>query len=138
MAVARLYYTDAARFGRSCLDCRRWLHEADGSRREDRTKTTPGNPVWLPLPRGTDPPCHTCGKTVGLKVRHWRFAPDPPEWCYRAFYHYRQCRAVGWSTPDARDPIVRRNAVAFDAVRESAEEAGDRAVLISLGLLKRR
>jgi hypothetical protein len=141
-----LYYTDPAKYGRSCADCRRWVHDKDTGRRAlDKTKRLPSGEQdpegWLLMPPSSDPPCHDCGKTAGMdpKRRHWRFGPpDPPEWCYRVFRHWQRCRAVRWNTTHGADPIVKRNAALFEEVEAAHERSQQTGVLALLGLLKRK
>lgn len=84
-----------------------------------------------------DPPCHECGKTIGLKVRHWTTANDPPMWCYNTFRHWRTMEAVKWHAKESTDPIVRRNALLFSSVRDSMDRGRAGAVIDMLGLLRR-
>lgn len=89
-----------------------------------------------------EPPCHTCAKTAHLsdRERHWRnlgSEGDPPAWCYRAFRHWRRLAAVGFAAPETADPLVRRNALIFAGVRDSAERGRNEGLLVALGLLKR-
>ena len=145
IAVARLYCGDPTKYGRSCQDCKRWVYDADTGRRAlDKTKRLPDGGqdpgAFLPMPKTSDPPCHTCAKTVGMEPsrRHWRFGPpDPPEWCYRAFKFFLRCRAVNWQTPHAGDPVVMRNAELFQGVLEAHERGQHLGMLTALGLLKR-
>jgi len=118
IAVARLYLLDRPKYGRSCSDCRKYQYDPDsGQVKEDKA----GRPLLMPRLRGReiDPPCHACPKTIGLRVRHWRGAADPPPWAYQTFRHFLECRAVGWQVPDAADPIVRRNAKIVEGVEAS-------------------
>lgn len=86
----------------------------------------------MPRPKRSDPPCHECGKTVGKSERHWRYATDPPLWCYRTFRHWLTCRAVG-TVPD--NPIVHRNAYYFSEVAHWSEMGKGNQVLEVLGLI---
>lgn len=124
---------DRMKFGRDCGDCR--LHHYDEE--TGRPKLSRVSNYKLPMFRSKrdDPPCHDCGKTVGMEERHWRNAIDPPDWAYRAFRHWRTCRAVGGFPPDR---IVFRNALAFDSVREASESGRGAGLLEVLGLAVRR
>ena len=140
--VARLYYQDPAKYHRSCDDCRIWVYdESTGDRVKDRTRTLPnGEKADLMRVSGTNPPCHSCPKTIGLPSRHWRFLlpnPDPPQWAYRCFQHWRQCEGVRWNCLDSEDSIVRRNAMIFGSVVEAEERSRNVGFLTALGILKR-
>lgn len=142
LVVARLFHSDTAKYGRSCTDCRTWKYESSGRVALDRTKRLPSGELdpdaWMPMPAGVDPPCHDCGKTVGLRVRHWKHAPDPEWWHYKAFRHHQKCRAVNWAGPDAADPIVRRNAELFRMAEDAAASEDQAGMLVTLGLLTKR
>lgn len=133
------------KFGRTCGECVLYQYdEATGKPAADRTKRA------LPLAderrllrrsKGHTPPCHECGKTVGLDERHWRFVRDagldPPESAYRAFGLFRQLDAVGWPAAEAADPIVRWAACLFRAIRDAAAQGRNEHLLTALGLLGR-
>lgn len=147
MTVARLFFLDPPKYGRTCAECVRFVFDEDtGRRADDKTRRHPLTLAPVPLERGkTDPPCHACPKTIGLEVRsrHWRELArlgrgDPPDWCYRAFRHWQRCAAVAWRVADADDPIVGRNADLFAGVREGAERGRNEGLLAALGLLKGR
>lgn len=132
--MARLWWTDFAKFGRTCLDCRTYqFDETTGKKTPDRTKAREGLPMLRV--KSVDPPCHDCSKTVGLTVRHWLGATDPPGWAYRAFKHYRTCKAVRWHVPAATDPIVQRNAALFDGLWDVIEQGRSAGVLEILSLV---
>jgi len=142
LTVARLFHTDYPRYGRSCEDCRTWKYEKDGrvaldrtKRREDGTQDRDDPAFWLRMPEGVDPPCHDCGKTVGLQVRHWSGVSEPEWWHYRAFRHHQRCKAVNWQTPDSVDPIVQRHAELFDMVAEAKGREDQTGMLLVLGLM---
>jgi hypothetical protein len=133
--VARLFALSPEKFGRSCKDCKTFVYdERSGRQSPDRTK--PGESLRRTRQMG-DPPCHECGKTVGLEVRHYTNATDPPDWCYRTFRHWRTMEAVEWQVPEAADPIIQRNALYFNAVRDAQHRGRDAGLLEMLGLLRR-
>lgn len=97
---------------RDCTDCE--MHVYD-EKTGERLKLANGQP--MARPRGTCAPCrfrdNGCPKgtpemSKGLSDRNWK-----------AWQHYRECRAVG-QFPD--DAIVRRNAAIIRAATEAAEE----------------
>lgn len=116
MRLVLLHPTVAAR---SCDDCRKYVYE-DGPKGFGGRLLRRGLPVLRP--RGTATPCVLCPKQPEAVAPHER-TPDtavelsPHNW--RAFAHYRECKAVG-HFPD--DPIVRRNA----ALIADAERLADR------------
>lgn len=131
--MARLWYADRLKFGRSCLDCRRYQYDEETGRpAPDRTAARLGLPMFRA--KGVDPPCHNCGKAAALPVRerHWRYVVEPPEWAYRCFAHWRECEAAGFPDADRGDPIVRANAAAFGAVREAYDESPARQTAAAL------
>lgn len=141
LTVARLFHSDFAKYGRTCDDCRRWKFERNGRVALDRTKRLPSGEQdpdgWLEMPPGVDPPCHDCGKTVGLAVRHWSNVTEPGWWHYKAFRFVQRCEAVNWQTPAANDPIVRRNAELVRMAADASEREDQTGLLVVLGLLAR-
>lgn len=132
LTVARLWFLDGSKYGRSCRDCRTMVYDEETGRpAPDRTK--PGLALPMFRPKGSDPPCHDCPKTIGQESRHFTAAVDPPAWCYRAFRHWRECNAVAWSGPDAADKLVRRNAALFQSVKDSVEQGRTGAILQLFG-----
>lgn len=130
--VARLFFGDPVKFGRDCRDCREYVYDESTGKRE--MSRVSGYTLPMYRPAAADPPCYECGKTVGLKVRHWRQVSDAPWWAYRAFRFWQQCRAV---REYPRDPIVRRCAWIFDGVEEAHRSGRSTGVLEVLGLLLR-
>jgi len=122
-AVARLYWADRAKYGRTCGDCARHQYdEATGEVVPDRTRARKGLPMLRP--KGGTPPCDKCPKTLGVSPRH-HTAPgfrDPPAYVYRAFAYHRAGAATGWAGA-AVDAIVRRTAAVVAAVRDGIEAA---------------
>lgn len=74
------------------------------------------------LPKGAEPPCHECAKTIGMAVRSWKDVSDATPRAYRTLRHYRQCRAVGWAVPFSGDKIVMKNAILLRTVEDAAEQ----------------
>lgn len=135
MTVARLFSLTPEKFGRSCKDCKTFVYdERSGRRSPDRSR--PGESMRRTRTMG-DPPCHECGKTIGLEVRHYSFAHDPPDWCYKTFRHWRAMEAIQWQASEASDPIIRRNALLFNAVRDAQQRGRDAGILEVLGLVRR-
>lgn len=125
LTVARLWFLDRAKFGRTCESCRKWqFDEETGDVTPNRTD---GEPMRRPL--RTLPPCHTCPKTAGQKDRHWRHATDPPAWAYLTFRHWRQLAAVNWAGGDGRDKIVRKNAAIFQSVIDAVTQARGASIM---------
>lgn len=142
MTVARLWYMDRPKWGRSCRDCRTYQYdEATGLTKDDRRKSHAGLPMMRP--KGADPPCHECPKTIGLATRHWRALGDrgdPPAWCYTTFRHWRELAATGFSGagPAAADRVVRRNAAMFAAVERDVQTGRSEGVLALFGMMASR
>lgn len=131
MTVARLWFADKMKFGRSCRSCRELQYDEETGR-PSPDRRFPGKNLPMYRPRSADPPCHGCAKTMGMpaRERHWRHVSDPPPWVYATFRHWQMMEATRWSSPAARDPIVCQNAAVFATVRESVDE-GRRAGLLA-------
>jgi hypothetical protein len=87
-----------------------------------------GKPVMrLPM---IPTPCHSCPKIPDGVDKVSDNAVEPTDRSWRAYDHYRKCRAVG-VFPD--DPIVRRNAAVVRAVEDDFEGAPLRRLLARLG-----
>ena len=133
LTAARLYFSDPPKYGRDCLDCRRNNYDETTG----KVKMSRVSGYTLPMLRIGSPPCHECGKTVGLEPRDrvWANATEPGPRAYRAFRFWLECRAVGeWP----RDPIVRRFASACAMVEEAVRNGRSAGVLEVLGLVRGR
>lgn len=108
-----LFHPGAARI--DCQECAKYVYDlATG---EPQTYRSGPDRTELPLarPAGTLPPCEKCpkesperAKDIELSAKNWA-----------AYGHYLECRTVGLSDGERRDPLVRRNAGIIDrAVRE--------------------
>lgn len=135
LTVARLWWLTPEKFGRSCRDCVTFIYdELSGRRAPDKTGA---REFMMRTKKMGDPPCHECGKTIGLALRHYSVAPDPPTWCYRVFRHWRSMEAVRWNFAQDIDPIVKRNATLFSAVRDAMDRGRAGALIEMLGIIKR-
>jgi hypothetical protein len=95
-----------------CHDCQRWLHNQDWKPVEKRGRK---------VPRHGPPPCRTCPKIEkGVEPRPENATRLTPEF-WETWRHYHESAAVGWQTPDALDPLVRRNAAVIRGVLDAAE-----------------
>ena len=116
---------------RSCSDCRQFVY-LDSPGQFGKRVERGGVPVRR-LPAHT-PPCRTCPKQpadVPEDGRCPQTAEELSETNWQAWFHYRQCKAVG-QFPD--DPIVRRNAAFFAA----AEKVADQMDQLNVALLATR
>jgi len=117
MYGVRLVLLHPAVAARSCDDCRAFVFDdrPDGF---GRRLTRGGHPVRRPA--GAPTPCSWCPKqpaaVSGVRTPDTAVELSPHNW--RAYAHYRECKATG-HFPD--DPIVRRNA-ALIAQAERVEE----------------
>jgi len=88
-----------------------------------------------PIPRdpGERLPCFKCPRCEGEEKRPNSNA-DLSERNWRAYQHYRECRAVG-RFPD--DPIVRQNASLIRMVEDAVERQEFRESIMMLGRMTR-
>lgn len=116
MVGVRLVLLHAVVSERSCRECQDWLYTDKPG--EFASKPFEHGGRKIPRPKGTKTPCYMCPKQppdVPEGERCPETAIELSERNWRAWSHYRECRAVG-HFPD--DPIVRRNA----SIIRSAEE----------------
>jgi hypothetical protein len=128
----QLYLEHPLVWGRTCDDCERYVYLEDGQlmRRPART----GLPVLRP--RGQLTPCPSCPKIHRDAPARTRVHADEMTPRNRqAFWHYRQCKAVG-IFPD--DPVVRRNAaVVAEVIDLVNQKRQDELNVLLLGVLAR-
>jgi hypothetical protein len=81
--------------------------------------TVDGERKELPCvrPAKTPPPCRQCPKESPEKAHEHELS----EKNWRAYAHYQQMRAVGPTSEERADPIVRRNAAIIDQVVRQQE-----------------
>ena len=101
-------------WSRTCADCLKWRYGPDG-KRMDRPH---GSGLWLTNDDGFTP-CSECPKIPSGKPKERRYAVELSDKNYRAWKHWRECRAVN-SFPD--DPIVRRNAEILQGIQDQIDK----------------
>jgi hypothetical protein len=126
---------------RSCADCRKWVYEDTAERLSSRKSLLPsGEPMRRVVPDSM--PCHLCPKIPRGSVPRGE-TPGPQHAVElslknaQAYWHYRECRAVGEFPrgPDGRiDPIVRRNAALIAGVEQAVERDRIESLIVLLSL----
>ena len=97
---------------RSCGDCKKWVYEDSGELKMR-------NDEPMERPAGTPTPCGSCPKIPKGRFPKPENAQELSEKNWRAFGHYRECKAVG-RFPD--DPIVRVNAGIIRMVEDQVQD----------------
>jgi len=108
-----------------CAKCKAWVVNEDWTLYERGGKNQR-------RPLGTVPPCHICPKIPQGDEPVPESAVELTPQLYRAYVHYRRCRAVG-RFPD--DDLVEDNARIFLAVEEQVESSRMERIELSMRTL---
>ncbi len=104
--------------GRSCEDCKRFIYRDTPDSMGEVVRDPNGNPRLRPLNVST--PCHRCPKIPKGMAPIPASAVELSEKNWRAFAHYRRCKAVGRFPVDE---IVEYNAAIILGVEESVQRS---------------
>ncbi len=120
--------------GRTCEECKKWLYDSDGKimtrgrRGTIELQQVPNTSGITPCNDAKTGRCPKIPTDAPQATSH--YAVEPSDRSYRAWRHYRECRAVGiWPN----DPIVRRNAAIIRGIYDQYE----RMPLVQLTTLMR-
>lgn len=109
------------------------MHKDTGESFGDILLDAKGNPVERP--KGVDPPCRWCPKIPPGDPPNPDSAVELSPKNIQAALHYYGCEAVGWNTPDARDPLVQRNGRIIAAIDRDRERQGIGLMMAPLAAL---
>lgn len=118
---------------RPCATCIEFMHKDTAESFGDILRDAKGVPMRRPP--GVDPPCRWCPKIPPGEPANPDSAVELSPKNLAAALHYYGCEAVGWQVPDARDPIVQRNARVIAAIDRSRERQGIGAMMAPLAAL---
>ena len=105
---------------RSCADCKKWEYYTDGEKAGQRVKRKNRDEY---MERRSPLPCDT--PTIGCPKGHHTDPIELTEENVLAWYHYKQCSAVGFRDVERDDPIVRMNAAILKMVESGLRERRD-------------
>lgn len=130
-----LLHPGAARI--DCEECKKFVFNLDTGEKE--TYRSGPTRELLPVERlpSVPTPCNKCPKQSPEKAKEIELT----EKNWAAFAHYQQCKAVGLTEAERRDPIVRRNFALMDrltAERDRRDQATGMAEALLAVLTQRK